>query len=266
MSSIQSYIAYLGKLARDAVASGTYLYPIRGISYFIGHPSLYPPLASRILPCTLLTLGVTIPMFLFTYIPQAAILTFVNGPLGPISAIALVLSESTTVVTMLAKAFLLQGALTELFDATLVSEGQEQLVAQGRELKAKGNGREGVHRLGREVMKPLNRFSPAQFIQYLAFLPLNLIPVVGTVAFLIAQGRKSGPGFHTRYYQLKKVDGAQKDQQIQERKGGYIAFGTAAMALNLIPFASIFFTFTSTVGAALWAVDIEKRGDKHPKN
>lgn len=30
------------------------------------------------------------------------------------------------------------------------------------------------------------------------------------------------------------------------------------MVMNLIPFASIFFTFTSTVGAALWAAEIEK--------
>ena len=29
--------------------------------------------------------------------------------------------------------------------------------------------------------------------------------------------------------------------------------------MNLIPLASIFFTFTSTVGAALWASEIEKK-------
>lgn len=262
MSSINSYISHLVDVARDAAASGAYLYPIRGISYFVGHPSLYPPLTSRILPCTLLTLGVTIAMFVFTYVPQAAVLTFVNGPLGPINAVALVLSESTTVVTLLARSFLLQGALTELFDATLLSAGQEQLVARGRELKDTRNGRSGVHRLGREVMKPLNKFSPGQFIQYLALLPLNLIPVVGTVAFIIAQGRKSGPGFHTRYYQLKGVTGDRKEEEIKRRRGSYIAFGTAAMALNLIPFTSIFFTFTSTVGAALWAADLEKGIDK----
>jgi len=35
------------------------------------------------------------------------------------------------------------------------------------------------------------------------------------------------------------------------------SFGTVATLLELIPFASIFFTFTNTVGAALWAADIE---------
>ena len=31
------------------------------------------------------------------------------------------------------------------------------------------------------------------------------------------------------------------------------------MVMNLIPLASIIFTFTSTVGAALWAAEIEKK-------
>lgn len=35
-------------------------------------------------------------------------------------------------------------------------------------------------------------------------------------------------------------------------------FGVAAVLLELIPVASIFFAFTNTVGAALWAADLEK--------
>ena len=31
------------------------------------------------------------------------------------------------------------------------------------------------------------------------------------------------------------------------------------MIMNLVPLASIFITFASTVGAALWASDIERR-------
>lgn len=37
-----------------------------------------------------------------------------------------------------------------------------------------------------------------------------------------------------------------------------ISFGVAAVLLELIPVASIFFTFTNTVGAALWAADMER--------
>jgi hypothetical protein len=34
-------------------------------------------------------------------------------------------------------------------------------------------------------------------------------------------------------------------------------FGLVATLLEMIPLASMFFTYTNTVGAALWAADIE---------
>lgn len=36
------------------------------------------------------------------------------------------------------------------------------------------------------------------------------------------------------------------------------SFGVPAVLLELVPFAGIFFTFTNTVGAALWAADMEQ--------
>ncbi len=36
------------------------------------------------------------------------------------------------------------------------------------------------------------------------------------------------------------------------------SFGVAAVLLELVPLASILFAFTNTVGAALWAADMEK--------
>lgn len=36
------------------------------------------------------------------------------------------------------------------------------------------------------------------------------------------------------------------------------SFGVAAVLLELVPIASILFAFTNTVGAALWAADMEK--------
>lgn len=37
------------------------------------------------------------------------------------------------------------------------------------------------------------------------------------------------------------------------------SFGTVAMVLQLVPIVSILFSYTNTVGAALWAVDMEKK-------
>lgn len=36
------------------------------------------------------------------------------------------------------------------------------------------------------------------------------------------------------------------------------SFGVPAVLLELVPIAGIFFSFTNTVGAALWAADMEK--------
>lgn len=55
-------------------------------------------------------------MFLFTYLPQLAVLAFTSGPLAVISTTLLVLSESSTIVTVLSKTFLIEDALIDTFD------------------------------------------------------------------------------------------------------------------------------------------------------
>ncbi|KAH8116330.1 hypothetical protein DFH11DRAFT_1852999 [Phellopilus nigrolimitatus] len=244
--------------SKQAVLSRTYLYPPLGVLYLARHPPLWPPVLARILPCLALSLAVLVPMFVFTYIPQAAVLSIMNGPVGPVSAAALVCSESSVIINALARAFLLDRALCDLFDATLVCEGQDALVSKGRELKP-GSKSEGAKKLGKILTRPLQKFSFASIVEYIVLLPLNLIPVVGTAAFLIMQGRKMGPRFHARYFQLKGFDSVHKDAFVKANSGGYIAFGTISMVLNLVPLVSIFFTLTSTVGAALWAAEIEKK-------
>jgi hypothetical protein len=42
------------------------------------------------------------------------------------------------------------------------------------------------------------------------------------------------------------------------------SFGVPAVLLELIPFVGIFFTFTNTCGAALWAADIEAKKNTSP--
>ncbi|EJD07451.1 uncharacterized protein FOMMEDRAFT_100704 [Fomitiporia mediterranea MF3/22] len=254
---------HVAEESRRAFYSRSYLYPPLGVLYLARRPTLWPPVLSRLLPCLGLSVAVLVPMFIFTYIPQAAVLSFTDGPLaGPISAVVLVLSESSIIINTLARAFLLEQALYDVFDATLVCEGQEALVSRGREVRP-GKKSEGAKKLGKMLTKPLQKFSPAGIAQYLFMLPLNLIPVVGTAVFLILQGRKIAPSYHARYYQLKEFDDARREYFIKENKGGYVAFGTMAMIMNLIPVASIFFTFTSTVGAALWASEMEKKA-KYP--
>jgi hypothetical protein len=103
-------------LAQAAVRSGAYLYPIKGIAYFLSHRTLWKPLVNKLLPTISLGVGVTAFMFAFTYVPQAAVLTVFNGPLAIVTTILLVLSESSTIFSVLSKNFLIDDALIDTFD------------------------------------------------------------------------------------------------------------------------------------------------------
>ncbi|CAG8762058.1 11971_t:CDS:2, partial [Acaulospora colombiana] len=170
--------------------------------------------------------------------------------------------ESVDVPSVVAKIFWLGDAMETLFDEVLLRNGMTKLVSRGRELKSEG----GSHgkKLGKLLTKPLDRFSKENIIRWLVSLPLNAIPV-------------SGPSYHARYFQLKesttKYDAAHQDGSSQnkvstfnkqtfiaQRKGSYAAFGAVAMALDvLVPGGAILCMLGNQVGAALWAVELERQ-------
>merc|ERR1712032_834985 len=238
-------------LTRDAVRSGAYLYPLKGIAYFFMHRSLWRPLTAKLIPTVSLGLGVTAFMFAVTYVPQAAVLTLVNGPLAIVTTVLLVLSESSTIFSVLSKNFLI-----DAFDGTLLSRNLNSLVSTERQVKS---GNDPIGNLGKLMKKPFERFTPKAIIRYFLYLPLNMIPVVGTVLFVLLQGRKFGPTAHARYFQLKQMSKRDRDEFVGKRKAAYASFGVPAVLLELVPVLGIFFAFTNTVGAALWAADMEQK-------
>ncbi|TQV93319.1 protein family CysZ [Cordyceps javanica] len=229
----------------------------KGIVYFLSHRSLWKPFLSRLGPILALSAGVVGSMFAFTYLPQLAVLVFVNGPFAVVSTVLLVLSESSAIINTVSRGWLLQDAILDTFDGTLVSRDAAGIVAEGRELKAGGRGGDPMKRLGKVLRSPFDKFGPKAMIRYLLYLPLNFIPIVGTVAFVFLQGRNRGRSIHERYFQLKKWSNAQKTRWVDTNVGAYTSFGLVATVLEMIPIASMFFTYTNTVGAALWAADIE---------
>lgn len=139
---------------------------------------------------------------------------------------------------VLSKAFLIEDSLIDTFDGTLVARGQPELVAKQRQVKSSGAG-DAIARLGKLVSKPFAKFTPQAIIRYFMYLPLNFIPVVGTVIFILLQGKKYGPNAHARYFQLKGecssaiwcwydfvdkgtgMSQTQREQQIEDRRGAY---------------------------------------------
>ncbi|RJE19439.1 hypothetical protein PHISCL_08228 [Aspergillus sclerotialis] len=242
---------------RDALKSGAYLYPLKGILYFLRRKPLRTPLVTRTVPTATIGLSVTTAMFFFTYVPQAAILAFTNGPLAPISAIFLVLTESSTITTFLARKFLLRDALIDTFDGTLIEKGCESVVSQGRQIKP--GEANPMERLGNVAIRPFEEFNLQKaLLRSLLCLPLNLIPVVGTPAYVILQGDRVGPVAHARYFQLKGWDFKKREEWVGRLRAAYLSFGVTSFVLEMVPFVSLVFTFTNTVGAALWAADLER--------
>lgn len=206
------------ELTQQAIKSKAYLYPFKGIVHFISHRSLWKPLLSKLTPTLSLGLGVTTFMFIFAYLPQAAVLAFTSGPIAAVSAALLTLSESSTIVNMLSRTFLVEEALIDTFDGALLTRGCTNLVADGRQLKP---GSDPIARLGRLVKKPFAKFTPKAMIRYLLYLPLNFIPVVGTVMFVVLQGKRNGPTAHSRYFQLKEYTKPQRDEYVERNRAAY---------------------------------------------
>lgn len=243
-------------LTVEAVQSRAYFYPIQGLYYFVSHKALWRPLVSRLGPTLTLTLGVMTFMFVFAYLPQAALMAFTSGPLAAFSAALLTLSESSTIINLLSRTFLIEDALIDTFDGTLLSRECTSLVSDGRQVKSGGDS---IARLGKLVKKPFQKFTPSAVIRYFIYLPLNFIPVVGTVIFVLLQGKRSGPAAHARYFQLKGWSKSQQEAFVAQNRGGYTSFGVISFLLEMIPFANLVFAFSNTVGAALWAADMEKK-------
>ena len=165
-------------------------------------------------------------MFVFTYLPQAALMAFTQGPLAAASAALLVLSESSSIFTMLSKTLLIEDALVDTFDGVLMSKGTTDLVSSGRQIKA---GHDPMAKLGKLIKKPFAKFSPNAIIRYFMYLPLNFIPVVGTIMFVILQGRRAGPAAHARYFQLKEWNSAQREKHIEDNKAAYTRYVSAIL-------------------------------------
>jgi hypothetical protein len=92
------------------------------------------------------------------------------------------------------------------------------------------------------------------------YLPLNFIPIFGTIAFVLLQAQRAGPSAHARYFQLKGWSAGQREKWIEDHKAAYTSFGLPATLLETVPVANVFFAFTNQVGAALWAADLERQG------
>ena len=160
-------------------------------------------------------------LLFFTFIPQVTVLAVFTGPFAPIFALILVGAEALILISLFGRALFLGPALTHVFDATLAAQGQTQLLKEGKTRAAVGSSPAGE--VGSQLMKPLQAFSQEGMLRYALTLPLNFIPGIGTAFFLLYNGHKAGPSWHSRYFELKGIPKDQRAAFVEKRRAEYTA-------------------------------------------
>jgi len=122
-------------------------------------------------------------------------------------------------------------------------------------------GKPVVAKSRRDVVKDASLHFGQRIALWLVTLPLNFIPVVGSLVFCYINGKAIVPDIHSRYFDMKRMTADERKDWIRMRQPDYTVFAFVSQALELIPFLGILFGFTNTIGAALWAVDLEKSQD-----
>jgi uncharacterized protein involved in cysteine biosynthesis len=195
-------------------------------------------------------------LFIWTYLPQVAFLAIFHGPGAWINAAVLVLGEGAAIVALLFEAVFVDETLVDVFDAVLVNEGLEDLVGQARILDPEAEN--AVKMLGKPTKSAVySPFSFRQIIEFIVFLPINLIPVAGVPFFLVLTGYRGGPLHHWRYFKLLDFSKKERQQYVKSKQTSYTGFGMVALALQLVPVLSMFFLLTTAAGSALWVVKLE---------
>ena len=168
------------------------------------------------------------------------------------------LGEGAAIVALLFEAFFVDETLVDVFDAVLVNEGYSDLVARSRVLDP--DGKDPVKQLGKPTMSAIySPFSFRQIIEFILFLPLNLIPVAGTPMFLLITGHRAGPFHHWRYFKLLDLTKKERQAFVKKRQLKYTWFGTIALLFQLIPVFSMLFLLTTAAGSALWVTKLEEK-------
>ena len=256
----------------------TYTCLSQGIYYLLTHRFLWPLLKTRFILCAILSIFVYLFLFIVAYIPQVALLAIFQGRLAWVNAAFLVLGEGSAIIALLFEAFFVDETLAEIVDSVsyllavpssgisehfhyndqvLINEGYTDLVATRRIINH--NAPTPLAQLGKPTKSAA--YSPFSFrliIEFIIFLPLNLIPVVGIPLFLVVMGERAGPFHHFRYLKLLGMHQRERDAWTRRAKWRYTRFGTVALALQYVPVLSMLFLLTTATGAALWAADLEK--------
>lgn len=175
------------------------------------------------------------------------------------------LQSCTFIVNFINKSILLPKTLKRLFDKVINHNMKIEYNKLPRGvLKAYLPGYYGETVKGKVIRYILTTLGPVFWIMRLILLFfVNMIPFIGPVLVIIIKAPTSGFNKHRRYFHLKGFTNGQIHYIWNQKSQFYFVYGVVSLSLESIPFVNVFFTFTNTIGAALWAIDIEKQMTKN---
>ncbi|MCP8720154.1 MAG: hypothetical protein M5F18_12795 [Asgard group archaeon] len=197
-------------------------------------------------------------MFALVFPPQAVIYTLLMGPLGVIGAWYNLILQASTLSIFIVTISLMPHIQRVAYDAVLVRECSEDVVLMGKLRRYK---KLPLRVRVSEYLKAISDLSifPFLLLKLLAFGLIYFIPFVGPLIVLLFQSSRRGVKAHGRYFKLRGFLRSDTREIHKLNRPAYMGYGIVALWLELFPFVNMYFMFTNTLGAALWAVDIERQ-------
>ncbi|GLE07911.1 hypothetical protein PINS_up018740 [Pythium insidiosum] len=222
-----------------------------GVAYFLTHPRLWLKALCPLLLTLVVAVVSVVVVFAAAFAPQAHALHDAGVPsvLAWLLSLLLVVIE-IFLVTFIYSLIVMPCYQDKVFEMVLIDRGLGDLVHQ--EERHAGCGR---------VCAAMCRVSVlCRVLLLIVSLPLNLLPVIGTGIYVWLNGLLLAWEYHLYYFELKGLRYADQKTVIDARKAQYSSFGMQALFLEMIPGVGPLFLFTNTVGAALFAVELERDG------
>ncbi|ETV83590.1 hypothetical protein H257_04288 [Aphanomyces astaci] len=224
-------------------------YAVQGILYFLAHPSLWLTLLCPTIMTILVALCSVIGLFAIALYPTAVLYKKAGLPAGWAWVLAVVTVLAEIFLTTLIYSLTCSGCFVDkIFEKVLTMRGHGRVIEEA-EVKA---------RCCRQCKACCNVSIWLRLVVLVVTLPLNLIPIVGTMAYVWLNASLKGWEAHLYYFEMKGYRYDEQKAIFTKRRLQYTSFGMQCMYLEMIPFLGFFFLLTNAIGAALFAADMEE--------
>lgn len=258
------------------------VYPVRGLLYFVCHPTLFKSCLALVLRLVLISAGTFLVLLITTYHLQFFALSRLlgSGVLTRIAVLGALSTEAIIPVYLLSERFTC-AIRNRLFDTVLKQQGISHLRPLSSKEKATlaataAKDQQWDQQQGKKwglvwkvcryiagvVLQPsATESSWKQYIRMACTVPVTSLFPIGPIVFAYLNGFGSAASLLDHYLiQKSMTKPADREAVYQANISQFRLFGAVAFALNLLPVFNWLFMFTNTVGAALWAADMEKEG------